>query len=194
MFRKMHMGKDMILAEAMIPGAFAAITELQIGVVGVGAAADGALVVVALLLLLLAHGLAEVHRLAGVEVLPDAQEPLDLRPDKDQEVQQRSNGKDNADPVAYGQGGDHNKGIVDAVNDGQPLHLDGDDEEQHHLHIREENGEGQEQGQIDEMRSGQSETVFPGDETGNDGADDGEQHAGDVIERKPCGAPFPFQS
>lgn len=47
----------MILAEAAVPGALAAIAELQVGIVRVRAAADGALVVIAPLLLLLADGL-----------------------------------------------------------------------------------------------------------------------------------------
>ena len=50
---KVDVGEDVILAEAVIARALAAIAELEFGVIRVRAAADGALVVVALLLLLL---------------------------------------------------------------------------------------------------------------------------------------------
>ena len=50
---KMHVGKDVILAEAVIPGALAAIAELEVGVVRVRPPAHGAFVGVAPLLLLL---------------------------------------------------------------------------------------------------------------------------------------------
>ena len=58
----------MVLAEAAVPGALAAIAELQVGIVRVRAAADGALVVIAPLLLLLADGLFEVHRLGVMAI------------------------------------------------------------------------------------------------------------------------------
>ena len=62
----MYVVKDVILAEAVIARAAGAIAELQIREVGIGAAADGALVAVALLgflLFLLADGGLEVHGL-----------------------------------------------------------------------------------------------------------------------------------
>ena len=45
----MYMVENMILAEAVIPGALAAIAELQIRIVRVRAAADGALVMLSLI-------------------------------------------------------------------------------------------------------------------------------------------------
>ena len=183
----------MILTEAVISGAFAAVTELQIGIIGVGAAADGALMTIALLLLLLTDRLSEVHRLAGVVMPLDTDETLQLRPDKEQKVEQCCDRQNYTGPVSGGQGGDHNKGIINAVDDGKPFHLNGDDEKQHHLHIREQDSKGQEQGQIDKMGSGQGEAIVSGNKTRDDSADDGENHAGDVIESKACGAPFTFQ-
>ena len=62
----------MILTEAVVAGALAAIAELQVGIVRVRAAADGAFVVIGRLLLLLLrlmHRAAEVHRTAGMAVL-----------------------------------------------------------------------------------------------------------------------------
>ena len=52
----------MILTEAVIAHALAAIPELQIRIVRIRAAAHGTLVVIPLLLLLLMDGLLEVHR------------------------------------------------------------------------------------------------------------------------------------
>ena len=51
--REMHVVEDVVLTEAVVPDALAAVTELQIRVVGIRAAADGALVAIALLLGLL---------------------------------------------------------------------------------------------------------------------------------------------
>ena len=59
----------MILTEAVIAHALAAIPELQIRIVRIRAAAHGTLVVIPLLLLLLMDGLLEVHRLPGVLIL-----------------------------------------------------------------------------------------------------------------------------
>lgn len=49
----MHMRENMILTEAVVPGAFAAVAELQIGIVCVRATTHGAFVVVGRILLLL---------------------------------------------------------------------------------------------------------------------------------------------
>lgn len=54
---EVDVGENVVLAEAAVADAFAAIAELQVGIVRVRAAADGAFVVIALLLLLLPHGL-----------------------------------------------------------------------------------------------------------------------------------------
>ena len=88
----MDVGEDVILTEAVISGALAAIAELQVGIVGIRAAADGALVVIALLLglfLLLLGRTLELHRLGPVAVGGAASHVVDLRPDEHGEVQQR---------------------------------------------------------------------------------------------------------
>ena len=55
--------KDVLLAEAVVAGAFGAVTELQVRMLRIRAAAHLALVVVPLLPLLFPHGLAELDRL-----------------------------------------------------------------------------------------------------------------------------------
>ena len=69
LLREMHVGEDVVLTVAVVAGALAAVAEGHVRVVGVGLAADAALVVVALLLLLLLDGLLKLHRLAAVAVL-----------------------------------------------------------------------------------------------------------------------------
>ena len=83
------MGKDVILTKAVVAGAFAAIAELQIGIIGIRPAADGALVMKAALLLLLFDSLLEMYRLTGVLVLFAFGKVMYLGIDKRKEVQQR---------------------------------------------------------------------------------------------------------
>ena len=85
----MHMGKDVILTKAVVAGAFAAIAELQIGIIGIRPAADGALVMKAALLLLLFDSLLEMYRLTGVLILFAFGKVMYLGIDKRKEVQQR---------------------------------------------------------------------------------------------------------
>lgn len=89
------MVEDVVLTEAVVPDALAAVTELQIRVVGIRAAADGALVAIALLLGLLGLlllGLTELDGLAGVLVFGALLQVVDLRPDEHGEVQQGHDG------------------------------------------------------------------------------------------------------
>ena len=58
--------EDVILTEAVVPGAFAAIPELHIGIVGVGTAAHGALMGVELVALLLTYALRLAAEVYGV--------------------------------------------------------------------------------------------------------------------------------
>ena len=97
----MHVVEDVILAEAVIPGALAAIAELEVGVVCIRPAADGTLVVVRRLLCLLRPllGLPELHSLTGCLVLRPLAEVVDLRPDEHREVQQRHHRQHHVGPV-----------------------------------------------------------------------------------------------
>ena len=82
---------DMLHTVAVIPVALGAVAELQIGVLRIRFAADGALVDVSLFLIGAFGGLLEIHCLLGVLVLIA---PLaggegfgKIRPEKDKEVE-----------------------------------------------------------------------------------------------------------
>ena len=111
--REMHVVEDVVLTEAVVPDALAAVTELQIRVVGIRAAADGALVAIALLLGLLGLlllGLTELDGLAGVLVFGALLQVVDLRPDEHGEVQQGHDGQHYTGPVVGADGLDDVEG------------------------------------------------------------------------------------
>ena len=85
---------DVILAEAVIPLAAGTVAEFQVGVIRIGAAADGAFVVIQLLRLLLADTTgfsSEIHRVFCRPPASDA--PQKLSPAEDEKVQRRNNGQ-----------------------------------------------------------------------------------------------------
>ncbi len=145
---EVDMIKDVLLTEAVVTGTFAAITELQIGVVGVRLTTDTALVMVAFLTLLLLYCFFELYRLTGVTILAALDAVVNFRPDEDEEVQKCQQGDNDAGELSGQQGGDHLDGKECAVQNGQPLHLYGNDEEEQHLRIGEHGGESQEHGEV----------------------------------------------
>ena len=141
----------MVLTEAVVPDALAAVTELQIRVVGIRAAADGALVAIALLLGLLGLlllGLTELDGLAGVLVFGALLQVVDLRPDEHGEVQQGHDGQHYTGPVVGADGLDDVEGEQCAVQIRQPLHLHRENEEQQYRGVREQEAKGEEHGHI----------------------------------------------
>ena len=151
--------------------------------------------VIALLLglfLLLLGRTLELHRLGPVTVGGAIGHVVDLRPDEHGEVQQRDNGQQRAAPVARQQATHHVKGEHGGVQIRQPLHADGDEEEQQHLGIGEQKREGEEHGQVHIGRAGHH-IVLPGDQAGHQHAHRRQQNAADVVEGKLGGAPLPLQ-
>ena len=136
----------MVLAEAVIPGTLAAIAELQVGIIRIRAAADGAFVVVGCLLLLLLclmHRLSIIHRSGRVAVL-DLLPPIkQMRRCKERKVQQRQYRSYDSHSVAVYNGGNDLKGEECPVDDGQLLDLDGDNKKQQHGHIGKQHRKGQ---------------------------------------------------
>ena len=133
---EMNVRENMILAEAAVPGALAAIAELQVGIVRVRAAADGALVVIAPLLLLLADGLFEVHRLGVMAIFLPPGKGVNSGPDEHQEVQQRHHRQNGPQPAADQQGLDDADDEHRDIQPRQPFDLHGDEVEQQQLGIR----------------------------------------------------------
>ena len=191
----MHVVEDVILAEAVIPGALAAIAELEVGVVCIRPAADGALVVVRRLLCLLRPllGLPELHGLTGCLVLRPLAEVVDLRPDEHREVQQRHHRQHHVGPVMRADAPDDVKGEQRAVQIRQPLHLHREDEEQQHRGVREQEGEGKEHGQVHVARARHRQVGVAGEQAGQHRAQHRQQHTAEVVEVELGGAPLALQ-
>mgnify|MGYP000400122277 CR=1 FL=1 len=185
--------EDVILTEAVVARALAAIAELEIGVVRVGAAADGALVVVALFLLLLLYRLLVLHGLGVVLRLGAGGQIVYLRPDEHGEVQQRHHRQHHARPVVLADGADDVKGEQCAVQIGQPLHFHRQEEHEKHRGVREQHGEGEEHGQVHIGGARHGDEIVAGDDAGQHRTQHRQQHAAEVVEIELGGAPLPLQ-
>ena len=195
----MHVVEDMVLAETVVSGAAGAVAEFQIGVVGVRAAADAALVPVALLgflFLLLFHSGLELDGLVGILVAghapPGAEGLRQVRPEEHQEVQKGNDGNEGADKVQPQQGTQNVHGKEHRVQNGQPLHLDGNDEKQQHLGVRVQSGKGQEHGHADVIGAENGIIDVEG-VIADDAHQNGQHHAGEIIEVEFRRAPLPLQ-
>ena len=167
----------------MIARALGAVAELQLRIRDVGAAADRALVAVALALLLalrLADGVVEVRRLLAPHLLALDKAP-ELRRKEHEEVQQRHKRQHRADPVAPDGTEEDDIREVARVQNGHPLDLDRNEEEQQHLRVGIERGEGEEHGKIHIGRA-RHLPVVPGDQARDDRAERREEHAAEVVD------------
>ena len=124
--------EDMVLAEAVVSGAAGAVAEFQVGDIRVGPAADGALVSVALLgllLLLPADGAFKLDGLMGVPVPGEAPPPVhlvhDVAPEENQEVEEGDDGQQGAEEVHAEQRPDHVHGEEARVRQGNHLAFTG---------------------------------------------------------------------
>ena len=194
----MNVIEDVIRAEAVVARALAAIAELQLGVRHICAAAHGALMaealrllLVLLLALLIAHGVVEVRGLPALVAL-QFEEVFKLGPEENDEIQKRHNGHDGIVPSAGGNVAHNVEEEVEYVNIREPLHADGDDEHEEHARIGIEQGESHEHGEVDVIRAVNGNAVAR-DEADDARADDGEQHAAQVIRRKLGCAPLPLE-
>ena len=124
---------DVILAEAVVAHAARAVAKLQLRMIHIRAAADGALVVIAPLLLLLADGLFEVHRLGVMAIFLPPGKGVNSGPDEHQEVQQRHHRQNGPQPVADQQGLDDADDEHRDIQPRQPLDLHRDEEEQQQI-------------------------------------------------------------
>ena len=127
----------------LVSGTAGTITEFQIGEIHVRAAADLAFVTVSALgfpLLLLAHSGLELNglmRMLMADFLPLETECTGhIIPEEYQEVGKGDNGQQGTDKVQSQQCAQHIHRKQCHVDQSQPLHLKGDDEEQQHLCVR----------------------------------------------------------
>ena len=182
----------------MIPRALAAIAELQLRICHVRAAAHGALVAEALRLLLIllltllgAHGVVEVCGLPALVVLK-LEKARKLGPEEDDEVQKRHDGHDGIVPSAGGNIAGDVEEEVEHVDIREPLHADGEKEKQQHLRVGIEERERHEHGEVDIICTVNGDVVAR-DEADDARAEDGEQHAAQVIRCKLGCAPLPLE-
>lgn len=151
---------DMLNAVTVVAVAAAAIAKFQLGMFGVGAAADGALVAVGPLPVLTAVTAGPVGGGAGVGAGPlrfrpggravvDAQggeKVLHIAAEEDQVV---DNGTEREDvPSKEGEGYERQ------IHDCQVLHPNGDDEKQKHLIFRAQRGVDQQEGIVEGVDAG----------------------------------------
>ena len=115
----------------------------------------------------------------------------DLTPEEDQEVQKGDDGQQGSEPVPPEQGGNDVHGEEGHVRQGQPLGLHRDDVQQHQPGVGIQGGEGQEHGHAHVVGPHQhavAEGVVAGD-----ARDEGQDHAGEVVEVEFRRAPLPLQ-
>ena len=145
-FSEVNVGEDVVLAEAMVAGAFAAITEIQIGVVRIGTATDGALVDIAFFLFLFFDRFFEVDRLGAMLIAMTFYPVMQLGIDEYGKVQQGDDGLKHIVPCAADSVGEDIKADHGYIQNRQPFHLDGNNEEQQNLCVGEQAGKGQKHG------------------------------------------------
>ena len=182
---------DVILAEAVVAHAARAVAKLQLRMIHIRAAADGAFIVIRLVCLLAldAPGLAlEVHRflpLAHVRRAEKVKQPVAA---VDQIVEHRHH-RQQVQRERRRDDAEHEQRRVHIC---QILHLDRDDEKQQHLHIRIERGKGKKHRQV-QVRS-RDDHVAPEDGREHHAVDCREQHAAHVIDREFAVAPLAFEA
>ena len=150
----MHVVVDMLGAVAVVAVALGAVAERLVGIIGVGLAADGAFVEIALLLMGLPGGLLEVHRLAGVAVPGASQHAHEVRPEEEHIVENGHQGHQSHGEIAAYQHARHGQGQKAQVQPGQPFGLDRDDEVDQKGRVRIKGGEGQEEGHVQVVHIG----------------------------------------
>ena len=162
----------------------------------VGLAADGAAVEVVLLGLGL--GVVEVDHL-GAPVLPvvgplgglplglplgGGEHVADVRGEEEQVVQHGHDGDQSQQELTVSQVLDHSQGEVGGVKPGQPLGLDGDDEEEQELQVGVQGGKGEEHGHV---------YIVHGGSAHQEADEDVQQNAEEVKDGELVAPPLPLQ-
>ena len=185
---KMDVIVDVILAEAVVSRAARAVTELQLRIIRIRAAADRALVVIELLRLLVADAPRLAPEIDRVFCRPvPAYHVPELSAAEDQEVQ---HGDDRQQLVREGIGDDA-VGKKSRVQPGQIFDLERDDKKQQHLQVGKEHREGKEHRQVHVGR--RQVHVDAEDQVHEDAAEHRQDCAGEEIDRELAGTPVLLQ-
>ena len=139
----MNMVVNMVFTVAIIAVAFGAITKFQVGIFRIRSAADGTFVQISLILLGCLGGRAEVNCFLRPSSHFPSEDSYEV-PAKEQQIVQ--NGDDGNELIQGGGNADDAVEEISRVQKGKPLHFDGDEKEQEHLHIRVKRGKGKEHG------------------------------------------------
>lgn len=179
---------DVLLAVAIRAVALGAVTELHVGVIGVGLAADGAFVEIALLLIDRFGSLFEVDGLGGMPVLVALLAVIEgickLDPEEDEKVKDGHQREKSPQPEACPETLDDVPDKESGIDPGQPLYLHRQDHHEQDLHIGEKNSKREQHGQIHIMDRGDAE---------NQPVDDIQKHTKKIEAVEPGGSPLPFQ-
>ena len=172
LFFKVNVAVDMVLAEAVVALALAAVAELQIGILLVGTAADRALVAVKVGLLLAADPLRltlEVDGLCLRGRTSARESAAQITPAEKQEVQNcdhRQKGKDQVCHIMrLGKHHEITGKIISkegGIHHSQPFHFHRNHKKQQNLQVREHHGKREEHGKVDILRI--QRHACPGDE------------------------------
>ena len=182
------MAVDVILAEAMVTDAFGAVAELKVRVVRIRAAADRTFVPIK------AGGLFAADLLrrplevdGGIALFENPEHAEQIISAEEEEVQ---NGH-HRDQVCRERQGKDTEEEEHGVHQSKPLHLDRDNEEQQHLHIREEGGKGKEHGEIDILR--RKADWYAGYKIHEKAVQNGEDDSGEEIDIEPGRPPLSLE-
>lgn len=182
----------------MVACALAAIAELKFGICHIGAAAYGTfmtkalrLLLILLLTLLIAHGVVEVRGLLALVALK-LEKARKLRPEEDDEVEKRHDRQNGIIADACGNVAENVEEEVEYIEIGEPLHANRNDEHEEYLRIGIEQGKGHEHGKVDIICTVDRNAV-PCDEADDACADDGKQHAAEVIGGELGRTPLPLK-
>ena len=182
----------------MVACALAAIAELKLGIRHIGAAAYGTfmtkalrLLLILLLTLLIAHGVVEVRGLLALVALK-LEKARKLRPEEDDEVEKRHDRQNGIIADTCGNVAENVEEEVEYIEIGEPLHANRNDEHEEYLCIGIEQGKGHEHGKVDIICTVDRNAV-PCDEADDACADDGKQHAAEVIGGELGRTPLPLK-
>jgi len=149
------------------------------------------LLLILLLTLLIAHGVVEVRGLLALVALK-LEKARKLRPEEDDEVEKRHDRQNGIIADTCGNVAENVEEEVEYIEIGEPLHANRNDEHEKHLRIGIEQGEGHEHGKVDIICTVDRNAV-PCDEADDACADDGEQHAAEVIGGELGRTPLPLK-
>jgi len=184
---KMYVIVYMLLTEAAVALAAGTVAEFQLRIVRICLAADAALVVIKPCLLFTLDAPRLLAEVDGVCAGPLGHAAEKVTPAEDEKVDDRNHGqKIDGEGIL-----DNAQQEEESVHIGQILHLDGQNEKQQHLHIREKGRKGEEHGKVDVL--GAEHKVYAGDKVHDHTVDDGQYNAGEEIDVELRSAPVLFK-